>query len=186
MPRKKFTPIPNLSDKEVTRFGSYVDKRGPDECWYWRGFCGRGGYGHFTIYRRGELHQPFNTHRLAYFIATGVDPGELMVCHSCDARYPKGDISYRKCCNPAHLWTGTAKDNADDAVIKGRWNSKILGFRRPFGVSHWKARLSEADVLEIRRLFPQKGWTRKKLADKYRVGASQIKKIIRRDSWKHI
>jgi hypothetical protein len=48
---------------------------------------------------------------VAYFIATGEDPKELHVLHSCDNR---------SCCNPKHFFKGTHLDNQRDKWAKGR------------------------------------------------------------------
>lgn len=90
----------------VDRFSTKVDVRGPDECWEWRGATGR-GYG--VIRDDGRVKK---AHRIALEIALGrpIGPG-LYVCHTCDNR---------PCCNPAHLYEGTAQDNSDDAVVRGR------------------------------------------------------------------
>jgi hypothetical protein len=50
----------------------------------------------------------------------GPIPPGLFVCHTCDVNYPPGDFTYRRCCNVAHLFLGTPKDNVDDMVAKGR------------------------------------------------------------------
>jgi len=57
-----------------------------------------------------------------------------MVRHTCDNP---------PCCNPAHLLTGTAKDNARDAVERGRYAT---------GLRHPRGKLSDDDVHEIRRM----------------------------------
>src|SRR5688500_12424982 len=77
-----------------------------DECWPWQGAVTGTGHGRFWI--AGRPHGP---HRVAYQLATGTDPGDLFVCHRCDNP---------PCCNPAHLFLGSARDNARDALKKGR------------------------------------------------------------------
>lgn len=79
------------------------DARG---CREWQGARDRDGYGRLAIAGR-----PWRAHRLAYRLATGSDPGPLMVCHSCDNP---------ACCEPSHLWLGTNRDNQLDCERKGR------------------------------------------------------------------
>ena len=93
------------------RFWSKVDQRGPDECWPWTAST-NGGYGAFGAKLFGEKKMRVHrAHRVAFFLATGVAPDDLVVCHSCDNP---------PCCNPAHLWLGTQADNNRDMSIKGR------------------------------------------------------------------
>ena len=89
------------------RFMAKVDVRDPDDCWLWTGAVSS-GYG--TI--RGDDGKTKKAHRVALEIALGrpIDPGKF-VCHTCDNP---------PCVNPAHLYEGTAQDNSDDAVVRGR------------------------------------------------------------------
>lgn len=78
-----------------------------DGCWIWQGFVNPiTGYG-FTSYRNKQ----WRTHRLMFKLAGGDLKPELDVCHTCDKP---------ACCNPDHLWQGTAKENMQDCSRKGR------------------------------------------------------------------
>jgi hypothetical protein len=75
---------------------------GNNACWEWQGSRHPDGYGQLDGKR---------VHRLVYEFLVEPIPEGMMVCHKCDNP---------PCCNPAHLFLGTAKDNADDMVAKGR------------------------------------------------------------------
>lgn len=90
-------------------FWAKVDRSGgPEGCWPWLGV--RNASGHGRVNR--ERGSPLYTHRVAYELSSGVRlaKGDL-VCHRCDNP---------PCCNPAHLFVGTAADNIHDMVAKGR------------------------------------------------------------------
>lgn len=92
------------------RFWAKIDKRGPDECWEWLGSRKDKGYG--QVQRTDESgRKVLSSHRLAWEIANGPIPTGLFVCHHCDNP---------PCCNPAHLWLGTCRDNIHDMHAKGR------------------------------------------------------------------
>jgi hypothetical protein len=78
----------------------------PDGCVVWQRSVNRGGYGQLTVNGRYVL-----AHRLAYEVHHGPVPDGQYVCHSCDNKI---------CINPDHLWIGTASDNMQDAIAKGR------------------------------------------------------------------
>lgn len=98
-----------------------ISIRAPDECWPWRGRP-QNGYGKFSVCGDGKDRVRIVAHRVAWIVEHWRDPGELLVCHSCDNRL---------CCNPAHLWLGTALDNHADMVAKGRrasmkWPRRVM------------------------------------------------------------
>jgi hypothetical protein len=89
------------------RFWSKVDKSGGDEsCWEFIGAKANFGYGSFRFLGKAD-----RGHRVAWQLKEGAIPNGLFVCHSCDNP---------PCCNPAHLFLGTARDNVADMRAKGR------------------------------------------------------------------
>lgn len=156
---------PETTSELIARFWSYVDKRGPDECWPWHGARSSCGYGNFKLLDRKNTPSS----RLAYYLSSGHWPGELLVCHACDNP---------PCCNPAHLFLGTTRDNAADMMAKGRWrggNNKRT--------NNPQARLTEEDVAEIRRSIAF-GQTNVSIAARYGVTHSLISAIRRGKAWR--
>lgn len=80
-------------------------------CWLWLGSVTGSGYGVFI--RDGNK---WLAHRLALTIVNGPIPPKIFACHKCDNP---------SCVNPDHLFAGTAKDNANDMVRKGRHHSQL-------------------------------------------------------------
>ena len=92
------------------RFWAWVDARGPDECWPWKGFVSKRGYGQFCINR----HASMQAHKMAYTLVIGRVPTSLQLDHMChDPEVCRlGDkCPHRRCCNPAHLKPATNRAN---------------------------------------------------------------------------
>ena len=96
-----------FSSQFLYRFWMYVEQRGPDECWGWRGSLSEQGYGDIGLDRRH-----YRAHRISWQIHNGAIPPGLFVLHKCDNP---------PCTNPHHLFLGTARDNTHDAMAKGRF-----------------------------------------------------------------
>jgi hypothetical protein len=180
MARTDCKPLPPLSEKDIARFWSHVDKRGPDECWPWTKGRFTSGYGSFYAGKHGAL----SANRVALFLATGDDPFPFLACHTCD---------WPPCCNGRHLFKGTASDNTRDAVSKGRWNPPS-GDTHPWrtrptlvrrGSKHGHAKLTEEQVLELREKRAS-GWLLTDLATRFGITKGAVSTIALRKQWTHI
>lgn len=140
-------PLPPLSTNDIARYWSHVEILGSDECWPWHGAMSY-GYGALGVKssRLKSGREVVRATRIAMLLATGEDPYPLLACHSCDARYAKTDKSYRRCCNPNHLFKGTQAENLADMAQKGRSPSgdQHHSIRNPHsmpsGDRHWSRR----------------------------------------------
>lgn len=218
----------NLSDKDIARFWSKVDKiNGPipdqnnthyaglDRCWDWTDHKHKRGYGCFRVGRK-MVH----AHRVAWVIAKGfiprdADGKQFCVMHQCDRT---------SCCRPDHLRLGTHTDNMHDMAAKGRNRqpsgdangsrlhpekrprgdghyarlhperlargeangSRLHPESRPRGASHANAKLTDALVIEIRRLHATKRFTYAMLGAQFGMSKAVICKIVLRQMWKHV
>lgn len=97
----------NLSPKYIDSFWSKVEKLGENECWKWKAYKNRQGYGRMGI----AASQCVNAHRVSWLIHNGSIPKGMFVCHKCDNP---------ECTNPNHLFLGTRQDNTNDMMIKKR------------------------------------------------------------------
>lgn len=134
-----------------SRFWAKVDKS--DGCWEWRAsLVGGSGYGAF----RSAIGTA--AHRFSYFLHTGIDPGENLVCHTCDNR---------KCVRPDHLFLGTPQDNMADASQKQRLKQKL----------NW-------NKAQYARILYQHGWEQLNIAKFLGVHQTSISDILLRKTWK--
>jgi HNH endonuclease len=85
-------------------------------CLEWTGATLK-GYGQI-----GDGRQVLYTHRVAFMLANGEIPDGMDVLHHCDNP---------PCCEPDHLFAGTALDNSTDMIAKGRgaWQRKPIAPR---------------------------------------------------------
>lgn len=130
-------------------------------CWLWLGVPTKAGYGVVHIDR-----WPVAAHRAAYQMAYGEIADGLLVLHSCDRPL---------CVNPAHLRVGTAQDNADDMLRRGRQ-------RWLYGSANPASRLTEDDVRSIRAAAAA-GTPRTEIAARHSVRPETIGKVVRRERW---
>jgi hypothetical protein len=125
----------------------------PSKCWEWLGSCGTPGYGNWGL---GKMQA---AHRATYRLFNGEPTG--MVLHKC---------GNRRCCNPDHLYDGTSTQNRRDAEMHGT---------APIGSRHGQSKLSEAQVLAIRKDERM----HKLIAAEYGVSRTAITHIKLRSTW---
>lgn len=94
------------------RFWAKVDRRGPKECWEWRGFRMPDGYGRFSL--PGKRHG--RAHVYSYELTHGSVAAGQYILHACDNP---------PCVNPAHLSAGTQAENMDQMVKRSRRGRKL-------------------------------------------------------------
>ncbi len=155
----------NFSKKSLQdRFWSKVEKT--DDCWVWKGTLGNTNYGEFIIKKNGKW-VPMRPSRLSYLLKYGVLPDDKYVLHTCDTPL---------CVNPNHLFIGTQKDNIQDALKKGRI---------PKGENSYRAKLSEAQIREIRSRYIPRVTTQRQLASEFGVSHTVIGRVINNLSYKN-
>lgn len=156
------------------RFWDFVDKNGREnentsKCWKWNGSKIR-GYGRISVNDR-----IIKAHRYSYALH---NPYEITlddmlgceVCHECDNP---------ECCNPEHLFLGDRQDNVDDMCEKNRQaNLK--------GEQSGRAKLNQAQIIEIRNRYKNEEISQKQLGIEYGVSHQTISHIINNNTWKHI
>lgn len=151
--------------KQTAEQRFWVKVRKGDGCWEWQSATNGKGYGRFQLTSTSTVM----AHRYSYELAHGPIPDGMMVCHECD----------NPCCvKPAHLFLGTARDNAQDRAKKGR-SASFHGDRSP------RARLSGDDVLLIVELAGA-GWSGADLATRFQTSQSTVSLILKGRRWSSV
>lgn len=146
-------------------FWAKVQKAGADECWPWTGAAGPSGHGQLRFRKKHT-----RATAVAWKFAHGDwPPTGKHLCHKCDNP---------PCCNPAHLFLGTPKDNMQDCIDKGRF--RFLAPRR--GVLNNKARLTWELVAEVRRRYSASE-TISELARLLGFARSTLREVVNGRNW---
>lgn len=160
-----------------SRFWAKVDKSGSTpthrpglgRCWVWTAYRTRFGYGEISVGRADE--GTILAHRLSWILHKGPILDRLHVLHKCDNP---------SCVRPRHLFLGTQSDNNRDMTRKGR--GRPIGLRWRRGEAHSGAKLTTADVLEIRASAESLA----SCARRYNVSKKLILLVRQRKAWKHV
>ena len=149
-----------ITDKVLNRFWSKVNKT--DTCWLWTASSRTDGYGVIGIEGKTK-----SAHRVSWQLTYGDIPDGLYVCHHCDNKL---------CVNPNHLFLGTAKDNTQDMIQKGRRGGcyRLEGWMVPI----------------IRKMLTSASksgrglWTHKRIGEIFNVSRNTISNISINTTWR--
>ena len=107
-----------LYDIDKSKFWSFVEKGGANECWQWKRAKNTSGYGLFHVRAlphdyeaNGRTYTQLVAHRVAYYLVNSCLLPHQYGWHTCDNTL---------CCNPSQLWLGSQQDNVNDMIEKGR------------------------------------------------------------------
>lgn len=164
----------------------------PGGCVLWTAGCFPAGYG--QLYVDGVSR---GAHRVAWELIYGPIPKGLQVQHLCNIP---------QCINVDHLSLGTPRENSDWMVQSGRSpagerNGSILrperllrGANHPAridpsylsrGEAHHSAKLTEADVVEMRARHAA-GEQANSLSREFGVSPATGRELIKRITWRHV
>jgi hypothetical protein len=146
-------------------FWQHVSDYGNNSCWNWKHRKNSRGYGTLKILSKSVL-----AHRYAWEITNGEIKNGFCVCHKCDNT---------ACCNPSHMFLGSRADNNADKMTKGR-------HRAHKGVEHYKARISEEEVIKIRHSFRIDKTPYRVIAKEWGIPSATIYSIVSGRTWKHL
>lgn len=77
----------------------------------------------------------------------------------------------------ANLSWGSPAENANDKIVHGT---------AEFGIKNHMAKLSESDIVAIRKKYATGKWYQRELAEKYSVSPSAISLICLGENWRHM
>jgi endogenous inhibitor of DNA gyrase (YacG/DUF329 family) len=154
--------INGRAEADRVRFLKKLQPGEDGECWRWLAGLASNGYGAFSISCR-----QIGAHRVAFALANGHWPSQNAIRHACDNR---------ACVNPAHLSAGTQAENIAD---RDRQGHNIVGSR------HRLAKLTEADVIEMRRRRVA-GESCPSLARTFGIGKKHAWRVVNHKVWTHV
>lgn len=131
-------------------------------CWTWTGARHTFGYGKMTV-----GNKTIGAHVFSWQLHFGPVPAGQYVLHSCDNP---------PCCRPDHLFLGTATDNVNDMLAKGR---------NQHGIGHHRAKVTPEIVRDIRRRAAA-GETHRAIGVSVGLTHGVVGRIVRRRLWKEV
>lgn len=147
-------------------------------CWEWQGERNsKSQYGRCYV-----KNKHLSAHRVSYAAFNGQIPKGLHICHKCDNP---------PCCNPAHLFAGTQKENIQDAVRKRRmaYGDRNWARKHPELVKRGEvagnSKLSDAQVLTIWSMTKWK-IEDSEIAREFGISYATVGQIKLGKTWNHV
>lgn len=136
---------------------------GPGGCWLFNGARSNQGYGRFALRPFGAIR----AHAAAWLLYRGDIPANIDVCHRCNVQ---------ACFNPDHLYLASRSENVQHAV-----RDRLTKHH-----GHRGARITDAQVREIRERYAAGGTTQRALARAFRVDQQIVSRIVNRNAFRWV
>lgn len=157
-------------DRLSKRFWKHVIKSETNDCLIWAGAKNKKGYG---VMNSGHKFDAIQAHRASWLIKYHELSAIDLILHRCDNT---------SCVNIDHLWKGTAQQNTDDMMKKGRCRSPghFTSDKNP------NRKLNKEQIIEIKKMLSKGNLSQMQIAKIYGVSNYAICDIKRGHSWSHI
>jgi hypothetical protein len=132
-----------------------------------KGSLDKGGYHRVILSKEGKHHH-FKTHALVLDTFIGPCPPGMQGCHGDGIR--------------THNWLSNLRWDS----CKNNHHDRLGHGTAPSGERNGQSVLTETDVIQIRALFAQGGYSKRNLGEMFNVSPSNIGHIIHRQSWTHL
>ena len=171
--------ILSFTQEDINRFWSKVAIGDSNECWEFRAGKDYDGYGIFYAQRTS-----WRSNRIVVALTLRRDLGkDKQACHKCDNP---------SCCNPNHIYEGSDLDNKRDATERQHYSQAQYKRAAEHPETYLRgedvhlAKLTEAEVLAIRKFWSE-GYTIRSIQRLIpRVCWETVSSVVKNKTWKHL
>lgn len=153
--------------EEIEKFKKKLSPPDNRGCINWVGAKTTAGYGTFNHGGRKVKNRTKYAHRFSYEFYNGELKKGFYVCHKCDNP---------ACVNPEHLFLASPKDNNNDMIKKKRIQH---------GSNHWKSKLTEKEVVRIRKMI-KINIKQTIIAEKFNISPNHVSCIKTKKLWSYL